>query len=94
MKAMTTNHLTAEQRRGAAGLLGDASGWGYGMSVSVDAAAGQPAPGSIGWAGGVGTSWISDPASDLTAILLTQRAFESPRPQPLHDTFQEQAGLR
>ena len=64
------------------------------MSVSVDAAPGQPAPGSFGWAGGFGTNWRSDPARDLTAILLTQREFESATPAPLYDAFEKTAGLR
>jgi len=35
-------------------------------------------PGRFGWDGGLGTSWYADPAEDMTGILLTQRAWESP----------------
>jgi len=37
--------------------------------------------------GGLGTSWVMDPASDTTAILLTQAAFTSPDPPPVHKAF-------
>jgi CubicO group peptidase (beta-lactamase class C family) len=30
-----------------------------------------------GWNGGLGTSWIADPARDLTVIVMTQRLFSS-----------------
>jgi len=33
--------------------------------------------GSYGWDGGLGTSWLVDPAHDLTVIVLTQRMFET-----------------
>lgn len=86
--AMTTDHLTAAQRQGGVMILGDGHGWGYGLSVVTDVRAKAPRPGSIGWSGGLGTSWFSDPAEDLTAILLTQRAFEDPGGPPIHTTFQ------
>ena len=41
----------------------------------------------IGWDGGFGTSWFTDPAEDLTAILLTQRLFDSPDPPQVHKDF-------
>jgi CubicO group peptidase (beta-lactamase class C family) len=31
-------------------------------------------PGRFGWDGGYGTSWASDPAEDMVAVLITQRA--------------------
>ena len=46
-----------------------------GMSVAVAAnATGAPA-GTIGWSGGFGSKWQSDPADGLTTILLTQCMF-------------------
>ena len=36
----------------------------------------------------------SDPVRDVTAILLTQRAFDGPKPAPLYDAFERIAGLR
>lgn len=89
--AMARNHLTPAQRRGGAPILDAADGWGYGMSVTVDAAPGGAAPGSIGWAGGFGTKWQSDPGRGLTAILLTQREFESPTPAPIFAAFEKAA---
>jgi CubicO group peptidase (beta-lactamase class C family) len=61
VKAMTTNHLTGPQRAIGDMILGRGRGWGYGMAVVTDTVPGQPAPGSFGWIGGFGTSWISDP---------------------------------
>jgi hypothetical protein len=37
--------------------------------------------------GGFGTSWFNDPAKGLTAILLTQRLFDSPDPPQVHKDF-------
>jgi CubicO group peptidase (beta-lactamase class C family) len=82
--AMTTDQLTATQRLGGASILGDGRGWGLGMSVIHEmTAAGLPA-GSYGWNGGLGTSWVTDPASGLIAILLTQTLFTSPAPPSVH----------
>lgn len=106
VKAMKTNHLTAQQRADGEKILGRGRGWGYGMSVVTDAVlgrgrgwgydksvvtdgvTGQPAPGSFGWNGGFGSSWISDQAADLTMILLTQREFTGPGGYPIHQEFQ------
>jgi CubicO group peptidase (beta-lactamase class C family) len=44
-------------------------------------------PGAYGWDGGFGTSWFNDPAKGLTAILLTQRVFDSPDPPQAHKDF-------
>jgi len=91
VKAMKTDHLTGAQRAGGEAILGRGRGWGYGMSVVASAIAGQPAPGSFGWNGGFGTSWLSDPSKDLTMILLTQHMFSSPDGDPIHQEFQSDA---
>jgi len=91
VKAMTTNQLTAQQRSGGEPVLYGGRGWGYGMSVVVDPVPGQPAPGSFGWNGGYGSSYISDPAADLTMILLTQHEFTGPSGYPIHQEFQQDA---
>jgi CubicO group peptidase (beta-lactamase class C family) len=91
VKAMKTDHLTLAQRAGGEVILGRGRGWGYGMTVVADAIAGQPAPGSFGWTGGFGTSWLSDPSKDLTMILLTQHMFSSPAGDPIHQEFQSDA---
>ena len=89
--AMKANHLTAPQRAGGEMILGRGRGWGYGMSVVTDTIPDQPAAGSFGWIGGYGTSWISDPARDLTMILLTQHEFSSASGDPIHQEFQGDA---
>jgi CubicO group peptidase (beta-lactamase class C family) len=45
------------------------------------------AAGSYGWNGGLGTSWMADPASGLNAILLTQTLFTSPVAPAVHQEF-------
>jgi CubicO group peptidase (beta-lactamase class C family) len=87
LKAMQTNHLTPEQIQGGVEILGPGRGWGYGVGVYVAPNANGIAPGSYGWDGGFGTSWFNDPAQDLTAILLTQRVFDSPDPPQVHKDF-------
>jgi CubicO group peptidase (beta-lactamase class C family) len=90
VKAMTTNHLTGPQRAGGKEILGG-RGWGYGMSVVTDTVPDQPASGSVGWIGGFGSSWVSDPSKDLTMILMTQREFVSAAGDPIHRQFQDDA---
>jgi CubicO group peptidase (beta-lactamase class C family) len=89
VKAMTTDHLTAAQRTDpdAEMILTRGKGWGYGMSVVAQAAANGPPAGAVGWCGGLGTSWTSDPAKDFTAVLLTQREFDGPDPPAIHKDF-------
>src|SRR3546814_8976541 len=78
VKAMTSDRLTPAQRSDprAETVLTEGRGWGYGLSVVSRAVPGGPGVGAIGWNGGLGTSWIGDAAKGLTAILMTQRAFE------------------
>ena len=75
VETMTTDHLTAEQRATAGLILGrdEAHGWGFGVSVVLRRDEIAATPGQYGWDGGYGTSWASDPAEDLVAILMTQR---------------------
>lgn len=51
VKAMTTNHLTPQQRAGGKSILGKTNGWGYGMSVAVDAVPGNRSQGQSAGAG-------------------------------------------
>jgi CubicO group peptidase (beta-lactamase class C family) len=89
--ALTTNHLTAGQRARSAWILGEGRGWGFGVATVVERVNGGPNIGTFGWSGGLGTSWLSDPAEDLTTILLTQRMFAEPSGPPVHHAFQEAA---
>lgn len=71
VELMTTDHLTGQQKFGGEILLGDGSGWGFGMSV-VSERTGLAAPGAFGWDGGYTTSGRADPEEDMVGILMTQ----------------------
>jgi CubicO group peptidase (beta-lactamase class C family) len=62
-------------------------GWGFGVSVVTRRTQLYQSVGSYGWTGGLGTSWVNDPAEDLTLILLTQQAFTSPVPPVINRDF-------
>ena len=49
-------------------------GWGFGMSVRTRRTHLGPSVGSYGWPGFYGTAWYNDPAEDMTAIFIMQRA--------------------
>jgi CubicO group peptidase (beta-lactamase class C family) len=85
--AMTRDHLTADQRARGAAILGSGRGWGYGLSVVAEKSAAGLPPGAVGWNGGLGTTWVADPRSGLTAILLTQTMFTSPEVPAMHQEF-------
>jgi CubicO group peptidase (beta-lactamase class C family) len=86
---MTTDHLTPAVKAVSGLMPGDFddSGWGFGVSVVTRRTGLAKSVGTYGWDGGLGTSWFNDPAEDLTAILLTQRAFSSPRPGAIFQDF-------
>jgi CubicO group peptidase (beta-lactamase class C family) len=68
--AMTTDRLTAEQRRGpSAAVFLDGHGWGYGVQVINPGGGVLP---RYGWGGGLGTLWYSWPEHGAAAVLLTQ----------------------
>jgi CubicO group peptidase (beta-lactamase class C family) len=76
--AMRTDQLTPEQKAHG-GLMPDSfatQSWSFGQAVYAD--------GSFGWDGGLGSSWLVDPARDLIVIVLTQRMFESPALPAVH----------
>jgi CubicO group peptidase (beta-lactamase class C family) len=87
IEAMTNDYLTPAQREGGEIILGPNRGWGYGMSVACDTTAEGIPAGAYGWNGGCGTSWVADPASGVTAILMTQTMFERPDPPAVHKDF-------
>lgn len=76
VELMTTDHLTAEQKRRDGFFPGywDYRSWGFGLSVTTGRDQVSAVPGGFGWDGGYGTSWFSDPNERMTAILMTQRA--------------------
>ena len=69
--AITTNHLTAEQRSTGDPILAG-NGWGYGVVVVTEPDEFSAVPGRYGWDGGYGTAWFNDPHRDLIGIALTQ----------------------
>lgn len=79
--AMTADHLTPQQRDDAG------TGWGFGVGVTARRDGLARSVGSYGWDGGLGSTWANDPTEDLTAILLTDRAWESPAPPPVVTDF-------
>jgi CubicO group peptidase (beta-lactamase class C family) len=83
---MTTDHLTPEQRDAANLFLEEHGSWGFGMTVPA-AGTTAPLPYGIGWDGGIGTTWRSNPTNGVTGILFTQRAMNSPEPPPLNQDF-------
>jgi len=85
--AMTSDQLTASQRAAGAPVLGPGRGWGMGMSVVADPTSAGLPRNAYGWNGALGTSWIADPNTGLTAILLTQTAFTSAAPPRVHEDF-------
>jgi CubicO group peptidase (beta-lactamase class C family) len=83
--AMRTDQLTDGQK--ALGGLGpdffEHKSWSFCQAVYDG--------GSFGWNGGFGTSWLADPARDLTVIVLTQRVFESAELPQAHRDIQAAA---
>lgn len=65
----------------------DDMGWGFGMSVVTRRTQLYDSVGTYGWSGGLGTTWINDPAENLTLILLTQRAWTSHVPPAICRDF-------
>jgi CubicO group peptidase (beta-lactamase class C family) len=85
--AMTRDHLTSAQRKDGENILTPNHGWGYGVSIVLDTTAEGISAGAYGWNGGLGTSWVADPTSGITAILMTQTMFQSPDPPTVHKEF-------
>ena len=85
--AMTRDHLTPAQRTGGAPIIPPDHGWGYGVSVALARTAEGVPAGAYGWNGGLGTSWVMEPTTQTTAILMTQAGFTSPDPPLVHKAF-------
>ncbi|WP_308257394.1 serine hydrolase domain-containing protein [Pseudonocardia lacus] len=89
VRVMTTDHLTPAQKALGGLFPDDFDGRGWGFGVSVVTRHDNPAEpvGQYGWDGGLGTIWRNDPADDLTAVLLTNAAWTSPRPPDVARDF-------
>ncbi len=84
VREMVRDQLTPKQRaRDVRGFL-DGRSWGYCISVVTDG----PRAGAYGWDGGLGTTWLVDPARDLTVIVMTQLVFGMARPPQVHADLQ------
>ena len=84
---MTRDQLTSAQRTGTTEAFLHGRSWGYAQSVITEG----PRAGAFGWDGGLGTSWLVDPARDLAVVVLTQRMWDSPQPPAVHGDLQDAA---
>jgi CubicO group peptidase (beta-lactamase class C family) len=89
VELMMTDHITAQQKHGAALTPGyfDNHGWGLGGSVVTRRDHVYHSLGTYGWDGGMGTSFYVDPREEMVTLIMTQRAFESPDPPPVIKDF-------
>ena len=89
---MTTDHLTASQRVGTELFLEPNEGWGFGLAVPASGVTDTRLPCGIGWDGGIGTTWRSNPVSGVTGIALDAArghvARTAPAPRRLLDPRQ------
>jgi len=75
---LTADALDEVQRKSAQTFLDEGESWGLGVAVDVEAVRPWQAVGRWGWTGGTGTTAYVDPARDVVAVLLTQRAMTGP----------------
>jgi CubicO group peptidase (beta-lactamase class C family) len=82
---MTSDQLTPTQKAVSGFWPGyfDAMGWGFGVSVRTRRTHLGPSVGSYGWAGFYGSAWYNDPAEDMTAIFIMQRAHAGDQRLPM-----------
>ena len=88
VETMTTDQLTRAQKA-ASDSFGDfwtSRGWGFGVAIVTHRDDLSAVPGRFGWDGGYGTAWATDPAEDMVAILMTQRA-GFPQSSPVYLDF-------
>jgi CubicO group peptidase (beta-lactamase class C family) len=83
VRAMTTEQVGPVDDEGG--------GWGLGIGVRIADEPGGRHAGSHGWDGGLGSSWWTDPATGVSAVLLTNQMWGSPQPPPLFETFRAAA---
>ncbi len=89
VEMMTSDQLTATQKRESgpwASYFTD-HGWGFGMSVATARQdLGEPA-GRFGWNGALGSVWYADPGEDFDLILMTGCAKNTFTPPPIYRDF-------
>jgi CubicO group peptidase (beta-lactamase class C family) len=89
VEMMTSDQLTAEQKRecGPWAPYFTDHGWGFGMSVATKRQdLGEPA-GRFGWNGALGSVWYADPGEDFDLILMTGCAKNVFTPPPIYRDF-------
>ncbi|GMU03873.1 serine hydrolase domain-containing protein [Corallococcus caeni] len=93
IQEMLTDQLPEEQKAASPFVPGfwDASGWGFGGSVTTKPDGVSPAAGRYGWGGGYGPMFFIDPQQDLTALLLHQRRMQGPGDEDLAMEFSKNA---
>jgi CubicO group peptidase (beta-lactamase class C family) len=86
---MMSDQLTPHQRATSGFRPGyfDSTSWGFGMGVVTGQTHLGPSAGSYGWTGFYGTTWYNDPAEELTAMLILQRAHAGDSQLPLPRDF-------
>jgi CubicO group peptidase (beta-lactamase class C family) len=81
IETMTTDQLTPEQKA-VSGLVPewfDSHGWGFGVGVVTRRIDPTEPVGQYGWDGGMGTVWRVDPREEMITMLMTQKAWTSPK---------------
>jgi CubicO group peptidase (beta-lactamase class C family) len=91
IEMMTANQLPPDQQQMGRLILGENTGWGFGVSVLIKPDGLAMRAGRYGWNGGLGSSWWNDPNEGLTAIILTERAYESADPPNVIKDFWKSA---
>ena len=84
---MTQDQLTPAQRAGTADAILHGRSWSLCQSVVTEG----PRAGAFSWDGGLGTSWLVDPARALVVIVLTQRVWETSQLPAVHEELQDAA---
>ena len=86
---MTSDQLTDAQKAVSGLAPGDFDnmGWGFGVSVVTRRTSLYHSAGTYGWSGGLGTTWVNDPAEDLVLLMMTQRAWASHLPPTICRDF-------
>ena len=89
VETMVTDQMTAAQKAASPFFPGfwDNQGWGLGMAVTTHRDNVGASPGQFGWDGAFGTSWKSDPAEDMTAVLMIQKMGFGPQAASLSSDF-------
>jgi CubicO group peptidase (beta-lactamase class C family) len=85
VEQMTADQLTEDQKSHGGIEPGFFEGRSWGLCIAVYDG------GAFGWDGGLGTTWLADPAHDLVVIVLTQLMFETPTPPRWHSDIRAAA---